>query len=49
MSPTEAREEARLAVPGQSEEGWTRPLQQTLDLAVGDLRRLGLEPQMTGR
>lgn len=48
MSPTEAREEARLAVPGQSQDGWTQPLQPTLDLPIGDFRRLGFEPQVAG-
>jgi hypothetical protein len=46
---TEEREEARLAVTGQAQEGWACPLQQTLDLGIGDLHRLGLEPQMAGR
>ena len=47
--PAEEREDARLAVAGQSQEGWAQPPQQTLDLAIGDLHRLGFEPEMTGR
>jgi hypothetical protein len=47
--PTEEGEDARLAVAGQAQEGWAHPRQQTLDLAIGDLHRLGLEPQLAGR
>jgi hypothetical protein len=47
--PTEEREEARLAIAGQSQEGWACPLQPRLDLATGHFQRLSLDPQMAGR
>jgi len=45
--PTEERQNARLAVAGQSQEGRPSPRQQRLDLAIGDLHRLGFEPEIT--
>ena len=43
--PAEEREEARLAVAAQAQESRAHRQQQTLDLAVADLRWLGLEPR----
>jgi hypothetical protein len=49
MPPAEEREDTGLAVAGQARQGWPSPLQQRLDLTIGNLHWLHFKPEMTGR